>query len=284
MDLQRELFRAIDTITEKKLSEISFDKTIECIITNDSKADLGEYEVQYQDIIVKAFSNINTVKYAKNENVYVLIPGGDFSNKKTIIGKKDSSGEEFIDIPKLVEQLNKIGESYVDEEPTFSLTLNPNSAGNKIEKSFKVRGNDMVKDYPLKTNLLIGAILESDLISENGDYGIELEVVFDDNIQHIYKLSLVGVTGNPYQQERNYQYKVFTLPTNKLTKVVGARTYIEGFQDSAPNGFVKFSQLEIVYVKSKDAEGLEQFWGSLKSPKGTVFKNGVVNQDQRLVL
>ena len=86
-NIQESIFQAIDVITEKRISEIKFDKTIDCIVTSDANSDKGEYEVKYQDIVFTAYSSNNTVKYKIDDNVYVLIPQGDFSVKKNIIGK-----------------------------------------------------------------------------------------------------------------------------------------------------------------------------------------------------
>ena len=48
-NIQETLFQTIETITDGKLSKIKFDKTIEAIVVSDEKANLGEYELKYQD-------------------------------------------------------------------------------------------------------------------------------------------------------------------------------------------------------------------------------------------
>ena len=43
-NIQEALFQTIETITNGKLSQIKFDKTIEARVMSDEKANLGEYE------------------------------------------------------------------------------------------------------------------------------------------------------------------------------------------------------------------------------------------------
>jgi phage baseplate assembly protein gpV len=48
--------------------------------------EIGEYKVEYQANTFSAFSLDPTIVYSKNEQVYVLVPQGDFSAKKIILG------------------------------------------------------------------------------------------------------------------------------------------------------------------------------------------------------
>lgn len=292
MNIQENIFQAIDIITEKKINEIPFDKTVEGMVWVGSKPDEGEYQIKYQDITFTAYSNINTVKYKETTStsspngdvVYVLVPQGDFGNKKTIIGKKEAKGEEFIDVVDMIEKVQMLGDNYVGEEEGFE--INFSADGTNKSQNIKIRNSDIVKDFPYKTNLLIGAIVDSDLISEDGDFGIELDVVYDNRINHTYKLSLMDMVGNPYKLQGGYQYKIFTLAMNRLTSVTGARAYFNGFiASSQKEGMgVSFKNIEIQYVKPKDAEGLENFSARLKAPQGTSFKNGLVNPNATLKL
>ena len=54
-NIQEALFQTIETITMGKLSQIKFDKTIEAIVVSDEKANLGEYELKYQDLLFTGY-------------------------------------------------------------------------------------------------------------------------------------------------------------------------------------------------------------------------------------
>lgn len=282
MSIQESIFQAIDVIAEKRISEIKFDKTIECIIIDDSKSDQGEYTAKYQDIMIPVFSNVNTLKYKIDDNVYVLIPQGDFSNKKTIIGRKDNSGESFIDIVDIIDKVQKLGDNYVSEPEGSSFRFNPGT--NQIrELSFK--DIDFIADYKNKLNLLFGANIETDLLNEDGDFGIELDLSYASGVRHKYRMSINSMTGNPYKLEGQYQYKVFPLMLDDVVKVNGMFIYINGFPSSNTiDSFVNFSNVEVAFAKPKEVEGLEQFTSELFAPNGTVFKNGILSPGDSLDL
>lgn len=90
-DQSEVLFEAIQTIVDKTIEDIHFDKTITCTVIDASKADNDEYTVT--DGSIEFVATGNGVKYNKNARVYVTVPQGDFSQQKVIIGKlkKDES-------------------------------------------------------------------------------------------------------------------------------------------------------------------------------------------------
>jgi hypothetical protein len=79
------LLKAMQTISESTVSQLSYDKTVICHIIDNSKADEGQYTVTDGSSTFYAYSD-NT-EYKKNEAVYVSIPQDDFSKTKLIVGK-----------------------------------------------------------------------------------------------------------------------------------------------------------------------------------------------------
>ena len=88
-DYSKNLFSAIDIITDKKMRELALDRTIKCLIVRSGYG--TEIEVSHQGQKFIAYSS-GGVTYQKNQVVYVLIPQGDMSNKKFIIEQTSSSG------------------------------------------------------------------------------------------------------------------------------------------------------------------------------------------------
>lgn len=62
------------------------DLTIDAEVVKCANPDIGEYKVQYQSNVFSAFCTDPTITYNKGERVYVLVPQGDFSTKKIILG------------------------------------------------------------------------------------------------------------------------------------------------------------------------------------------------------
>lgn len=292
--LQEAVFKAIDTITDKKIGELKFDQTIECIIENTKDAEKGRYEARYQDLIITIFSSSNTVKYKVGENVYVLVPKGDMSNKKTIIGKVEPIGEEYITLESVLDKIELYGENYVIEPAghEFTIKLINSEVKNPRELAFKT--SKFIKDYKGKLNLLIGATIKSNLPkTPNADFGIKLKVSYGGN-PHEYKLSMKDMVGNPYALANGYQYVVLPLIQGRdiQPEVKGIYLYVDGFeevdQDVAQSikesRHVTFSNIEVSYARPKDAEELDNFSAKMKAEKGTVFKNGIIDTKNRLTL
>ena len=287
-NIQESIFKAIDVITDKKIGEIKFDKTIECIIENDAEADKGKYTARYQDIIINIFSNNNTVRYGHGTNVYVLVPQGDFSNKKTIIGKVENVGEEFISIDSILDKVETIGENYVAEpvvEPPFKLI--PNGQDKETLRELAFKNEKFIRDYKNKTNLLIGGIIKTNLPKIKGDFGIYLDLAYKSGVNHQYRVSVDSMVGNPYSLNKQYQFKVFPLLIGEVEEVRGMYLYVSGFKPQSSDGeqyYVEFNNIEVSFAKPKEAEDLGQFSAKLKAEKGTVFKNGIIDNKETLTL
>lgn len=103
-DYSEILMQSMDILVAKRLSELQFDKTINCQITDTSAADKGEYEVTDGATTFTAYSR--DVTYKVGDSVYVTIPNGDFDNQKQIVGKYVSPGESLNHLSPL--------DSYVD--------------------------------------------------------------------------------------------------------------------------------------------------------------------------
>ena len=84
-DYSEILMQSMDILVNKRLSELQFDKTISCQITDTTAADKGEYIVSDGSNTFTAYSK--DVTFKKGDSVYVTIPNGDFNNQKQIIGK-----------------------------------------------------------------------------------------------------------------------------------------------------------------------------------------------------
>lgn len=280
LEIQRQILQAIDTIAENKVKQIKFDKTVEAIIKDDIKSDVGEYKVLYQDIIFTAYSNNNMTKYKIDDNVLVLIPQGDMSSRKTITSLATGDGASFIDIEDIVD---KMGLNFVNEPQDFSISL---STTQDSEVSFKIRENDMIYNYPGHSMLYIGADIYTNinLDSPNGDFGIELVATFmndkNERYDHTYSLKLQDVTGNPYQA-RGFKYIKLSLLEDRLVGVKSARAYTTGFRHG--NEDIVIKELEIQYLKAKD-NVVSEYTGNIFAPSGLHLKNAALQPNSTLDL
>ena len=86
MDYNEIICQAIDTIVKQRLSTLSFNRTITCIIIDNSERAKGKYRVQYGSMTFYAYSE--NFEYDNNQSVYVLIPNGDYNAQKIILSKQ----------------------------------------------------------------------------------------------------------------------------------------------------------------------------------------------------
>ncbi len=279
-NIQETLFRAIETITDSKINQIKFDKTIEAIIIADDKSDVGEYELKYQDLIFTAYSSNNTAKYSKEENVLVLVPDGDMSKKKTIISSNKREGDVYIDVDKVID---KLGINFVDEAPDYQVGLSTTS---DEVISFKLKKELMINQYPGQKYLSIGAEIYSNINTADIDglYGIAVDCMFLNNegerIPHTFEFNTLNVTGNPYQA-RGYKETQIPLLEERLVEVVGGRVFSKGF--TAGNEKIIFSNLNIEYVNIREQDRSE-YSGNIIAPRGTHFRSNILYPDEKLEL
>ena len=279
-NIQETLFRTIETITESKLNQIKFDKTIEAIVASDSKASSGEYELRYQDLIFTAYSSNNTAKYEAGENVLVLIPDGDMSNRKTIVSSGKKEGEGYVDIEHIID---RVGVNLVEEAENYEINLSTTSdetVGININKQA------MIDAYPGKKYLAIGADIYTNINPEDieGTYGIAIDCVFlsdeGERIPHTFEFNTLNVTGNPFQS-RGYKEVQIPLLKERLVEVTGARAFSKGF--SAGYEKIKLKQIVVEYVSIREQDK-STYSGDIITPKGTHFKSNALYPDELLEL
>ena len=83
---QEALFEAMKIVSQKQVESVSFDKTIEAVVTDASRAEEGVYQVSTGSSQFIAYST--ETGYKQNDAVMVTIPQGNFDKQKMIIGKQ----------------------------------------------------------------------------------------------------------------------------------------------------------------------------------------------------
>ena len=91
--MQEAILRAVDTVVTQRTNELQLDKTITAIVKKNLgfKNEKPLYQIQYSGGLIEAICQNKDDIYLPNTAVYVLIPQGNFSKEKIIIGLADSS-------------------------------------------------------------------------------------------------------------------------------------------------------------------------------------------------
>ena len=88
------LLDAVEIITNKKVSNLQFDKTIQARIVEILDDTLGKYKVKYQDSYFTAYS-LNNDRYSKDAIVYIEIISNNFGNKPLILGQIQTKKDDY---------------------------------------------------------------------------------------------------------------------------------------------------------------------------------------------
>lgn len=168
-----DLFTAIQTIVDKAIKKVKYDKTIICTIEDNSKASEGEYTVSDGSISFTAYSE--TTRYTKNAKVYVIIPEGDYENKKLILGKYIGDSNTPYTYKAPTENYVEMTGDLVNNKTTWSiLANNPNKITTKRENYLNI--NTPLVGY---NRLGIRANFQTLFSAYNiisGHYGLALEI------------------------------------------------------------------------------------------------------------
>ena len=139
-NLTKSLLDAISIIADRSAEEVFSDTTIKVIVKKVVSASEGKYLVNYNngDFYVYTQSGSKDV-YEVNEQIYILIPEGDMSQKKFIIGRVQNDDEE----------------EYLSYEALSSSSLNDYITIGKnliVENSYLIDGIVSKTMYPLSLN------------------------------------------------------------------------------------------------------------------------------------
>lgn len=251
------LLKAMQTISESTVSQLSYDKTVICHIIDNSKADEGQYTVTDGSSTFYAYSD-NT-EYKKSEAVYVSIPQDDFSKTKLIVGKyiADEDTNQY--------RYKAPWERFVD------MTNNLIPVSNT--KEFKIKANGSVTKKTIAiipvsngtqyTRMGLKADFKTLLSAYNvmrGTFGIGLNITYEIQLTSqtppITKKVNINYTsdemyGNPYKYDVYYsQEAVFDITKLDNIKEIEVFLYQEKDFYNKSGDYISSDGLDNIFVKN----------------------------------
>lgn len=216
-DYIENLFAAVDTIVQKRIENLPYDKTIVATIEDASNAEDGMYIVNDGTSTFMACSE--NVNYQVGQQVYINIPQGDFSKQRVIIGKYFSNENNKFSY-NYVSPMNSFANITgnvipLQEQEYYSLTANGDSS------CIIWQGEVSLKDFD---TLGISGEFRSwlnhynDIVS--GTYGIKVDILskqvtaqLKENLfYHTFYFSSDEMLGDPYNYDTFYlQEKTFDI-------------------------------------------------------------------------
>ncbi len=305
--LQESIFQAIDNIARNRIDRLATDKTVTATIVQCNNSLTGEHTVNYQGGNFVAYSQ-DGVTYSRNTSVYVLVPEGDFSKKKLIVGKatllEDDSNISFVS--SLLENYNLIGRNVITHNGEESFGLHSylvddyyliydftDTENNKVTIDIEEFQNNLKEAQAI----MLEASFQTRLPREHrntktGMYALEFVLAFkdrsvpDENAYKYYSyiIDTNNMTGNPYAYSKwSDQYAIFPIDIENFSHIQTILFYSHGFveeddyiNDTMWGADIWCNNLEIYGLKPIDSSNGD-YRLKISLPDGNTFKTSAPN-------
>ena len=294
------LCEAIEYIAEKAVARASYDKTIQATIIRCEDEITGQYKVKYQDSSFYAYAASTEITYSPNALVYILVPGNDMGNTKTILGTVKKLGTDYLSIVQSAYEV--IGTNCILSDEQYALcsynkeqhiTIYDRALG---EENKIIIDNVSAKEYFKNTNnLKIGVVFKTTLDKQQqarGQYGIHFEIAFKDNatgdiVLRDYILDSTYVEGSPYKAGGNREtFEIFELDGINFQYINKIEVFSYGFpfqeEENKPND-IFISKINISGVNIISQELLNTQSLSILTPKGAFFDNNHLDTEVKVL-
>ena len=180
-DIGKSLISAMQQIVDKTIERTPTDVTITATIKRLVEAARNKYEISYGGGIAYAYSD-NGTSYIEGQAVYVLVPQGDYTNKKIILGKaQEEYGDDTLadDLTAMNIGYNSIGGNLLEKsENSTAIELD---AGKKQDIVFLYGSETFIKNEFGNKNLDAPYTLDLDSISNSIKLADYLMITMDIN-------------------------------------------------------------------------------------------------------
>ena len=305
---------AIDILMNNALSNVDFDKTIIATIAACVDEAAGEYKIKFQDAYYYASIAGSDVSYQKGESVYVLIPSGDLSKPKKIIGAVDNSSEGFLENnTNLIPKYDIIGNDIILENKEFAYS---SFSKNYIEKIYDADNTEsnlinidiaaLHEHMQYATQFQISAEIKTTIPLKQrsqGDFGIIVEADFyedntDSSITKTFILNTNSMIGTVYNLTSYLkQSSRYEINGKLFQRIKSIFIFIKDFlyEDENLPLDIYFQNIQISPMVETNSEIWNGYYLNLKTPYGATlnenikkieiqaigtFKNKTINKDK----
>lgn len=305
--LQDAVLSAIDTLVNNRIDKMQVDKTVTATIVKCTNSITGEYLCSYNGGNLYAYA-LENASYTTGSTVYVLVPLGDFSKKKTIVSKaqalEDDSNISFVS--SALSNYNLLGKNPVEDDDNnlpvgMSSYIKDNyillyDRDNRESSLIDFNDDEFFNGLKQAEAVLIEASFKTRLdnahrLGKRGYYGLQFVLAFSDKDQvdadgnsavkeYAYVLESHNMNGNPFLFTTwSEQYSIFDIDIENFLYVKSIMVFCNDFED-ADN--IQKAELwgEDVFVKNIEIYGLKtisaqngDYIMTLSSPQGITFKS-----------
>ena len=279
--ITEQLLQAISVVADQKISQLQYDKTIQAKIYSVNDIDTGEYRVRYNGNIFLAYSEDTSKTYSVDDEVYVVVPEGNFSNRKIITSLVSAQSLSYSQLQQMQNTVVSVSPSMTDmyqgvKEPPYQVVAGIDSGTqygtdwiyNNQSEYNPSDYHGLFQQYASQyENIRISAsfMTRFHCIHDSGNYGIEVGFYTKDNNVVSYKLDLNSFNGDPYSLSvYSQQYAIIKVQKGYLLGLKYVKLFQEGFTPdklienglvtdkenlTVPNIFAKDISIDFVTIK-----------------------------------
>ena len=300
-NLEDVILQAVDIIATKKIASAGYDKTIQATIVSCVDATIGKYKVKYQDGYWYAYSSNIDTSYSDGSNVFILVPGGDMTRDKTILGTTKKLGINYVTVAEGDQMYAPVGTNVITNTGTFELCSYETSTMVLYSKDFSQEQNliqldtQAVEEYLRgSTYIVAGGYIRTELNVQQqyqGNYGILLGLDFIDNatqeqVTRYYSIDVDKMMGNPYRlPNETRQYGVFQIDGGNFVRVNMISLFTKDFPIQAEEmpKDIFISNIELGGAIALSQDDLNSCALVLITPKGYIFNKNSTDEDTRTI-
>ena len=300
INISESLLEAMDIVIDNKINQLKYDKTIKAEIVKLINATTGEYKVRYTGGTFPAYANDLSKNYQPGQNVFIKVPEGDFSNRKTIEGTVNGEhlGANSVYGVSNIEVVSQNLLQYNKSEEPYGLV----AAGRKDQPSsdyISISANDgftsdAFMQYAQQYEYMqIKADFRTELYDAHtkGNYGIVLTCKSSDEEEKediSYVLDINSFNGSPYAYSTwAPQSVIIKVQKGSLTNITGIKFFQDGFDKwdmepfvdekghlqykevkDTPNLFVK--NIELNFIQYQDYSN-DPLYLAISTPQGVII-------------
>lgn len=276
------LLQAFRITAQSEVNRFKYDKTVQSRILSVVDVSKGEYEVEYQNNRITAYSLDLERTYKKDENVLIKIPEGDLSNKIVIEGRVSAMNINSLTLNKLRNSFYPVGQSFFNFNNVLTLKA-------FTEKEKQVTGEiELDKEFELNVTeceyLQIKAKFQTRFFGKHsiGNYGLIINFLTKDNSIYTVILNSFDFIGDFYNfHQWTEQSKIISIPKNLISKISSIYFVCENFKideeckyENSNDENLLCSNIEIGFMNKVDLlEG--GYYLYLQTPQGKFFNDDI---------
>lgn len=289
-EMQNTILDAIDVIVDHRLQNIKRDKTVQATIVSCEDVSKNLYKASYKNGYIYAYAK-DGMSYNKNDQIYISVPEGDFSNKKFILGllNETQMNQDIVYINQLLNKYQPLDKNLVKEDKQHSvISLSSFKAPSLVEYDLSnistiLRDKqDYLENIKKADALMIQATFSTSLPQEQiqqaqGNYGIVLATEkTDKQNSNAYVLDIPKMLGNPYAYplEGVQQTYIFPFDISKFTSFdrlyFFANNFVKNSSTSNAQDNIFISDLNIQFLEEKAIQN-DTYQMHISTPNGSTL-------------